>query len=90
MGELGVAAGARMLRKYFGIADADDAVARRERSGDTRCARSALQDALPYLFGPLGIVGGADPIGRWTRRARSSAHWTRSSASSCASPLKNR
>jgi predicted ATPase len=52
-----------LLRKYFGIADADDAVARREKVSAVLAALDpALQDTLPYLFGLLGIVEGADPI----------------------------
>jgi class 3 adenylate cyclase/ribosomal protein L40E len=75
-----------LLRKYFGIADGDDAAVRREKFSAMLAALDpALQDTLPYLFGLLGIVEGPDPIARWTRRSRSSAHWTRSSASSCAS-----
>jgi class 3 adenylate cyclase len=49
-----------LLRKYFGLADVDDAAARREK---IRCTLDpALQDTLPYLFGLLGIVEGPDPM----------------------------
>jgi class 3 adenylate cyclase len=52
-----------LLRKYFGIADGDDAAARREKVNAVLAALDpALQDTLPYLFGLLGIVEGADPI----------------------------
>jgi len=52
-----------LLRKYFGIQDADDVVARREKVSVVLAALDpALQDTLPYLFGLLGIVEGADPI----------------------------
>ena len=52
-----------LLRNYFGIADADDAAARREKVRAALAALDpALQDTLPYLFGLLGIVEGADPL----------------------------
>ena len=52
-----------LLRKYFGLADAEDAAARREKVRATLAAlEPALQDTLPYLFNLLGIVEGADPI----------------------------
>jgi class 3 adenylate cyclase len=52
-----------LLRKYFGIADADDAATRRKKVSAMLVALDpALQDTLPYLFGLLGIVEGADPI----------------------------
>src|SRR5438477_646285 len=52
-----------LLRKYFGIADADDAATRRQKVSAVLAARDpALQDTLPYLFGLLGIVEGADPL----------------------------
>ena len=52
-----------LLRKYFGLADADDAAMRREKVRATLVAlEPTLSDALPYLFGLLGIVEGADPI----------------------------
>jgi class 3 adenylate cyclase/predicted ATPase len=52
-----------LLRKYFGIQDADDAATRREElSGVLAVLDPTLQDTLPYLFGLLGIVEGADPI----------------------------
>jgi len=52
-----------LLRGYFGIRDADDAASRREKVRATLAALDpALQDTLPYLFGLLGIVEGADPL----------------------------
>ncbi len=52
-----------LLRKYFGIADGDDAAARREKvSAVLTALEPALSDATPYLFGLLGIVEGPDPI----------------------------
>jgi hypothetical protein len=58
-----VAAGARTAAKYFGIADWDDAAARREKvSAALTVLDPALQDTQPYLFGLLGIVEGPDPI----------------------------
>ena len=52
-----------LLRDYFGIQDTDDPATRREK---VRTALEgldpALQDPLPYLFGLLGIVEGADPL----------------------------
>jgi predicted ATPase/class 3 adenylate cyclase len=52
-----------LLRKYFGIAEGDDAATRREkvRASFTELD-GALDDTLPYLYGLLGIVEGADPI----------------------------
>jgi predicted ATPase len=52
-----------LLRDYFDIADIDDAAARREKVRGTMTALDpALQDALPYLFGLLGIIEGPDPL----------------------------
>jgi len=52
-----------LLRDYFGIADADDAVSRREKLRAVLAALDpALQDTLPYLFGLLGIVEAPDPL----------------------------
>jgi class 3 adenylate cyclase len=52
-----------LLRDYFEIADADDAGRRREKVGAVLTALDpALSDVLPYLFGLLGIVEGADPL----------------------------
>jgi predicted ATPase len=52
-----------LLRKYFGIADGDDAATRREKVTAMLAALDpALRDTLPYLLGLLGIVDGADPL----------------------------
>ena len=52
-----------LLRKYFGIADGDDAATRREKVSAALIAlEPALSDATPYLFGLLGIVEGVDPL----------------------------
>ena len=52
-----------LLRGYFGIADGDDAAARREKVRNALTALDpALEDTLPYLFGLLGIVEGPDPL----------------------------
>jgi class 3 adenylate cyclase/predicted ATPase len=52
-----------LLRQYFGIADGDDAATRREKvTAMLATLDPALQDTLPYLFGLLGIVEGADPL----------------------------
>ena len=52
-----------LLRDYFGIADADDAAARREKVRTIIIALDpSLNDALPYLFGLLGIVEHPDPL----------------------------
>jgi predicted ATPase/class 3 adenylate cyclase len=60
-----------LLRKYFGVADGDDAAARREKvSAMLTALESALQDTLPYLFGLLGIVEGADPLAQMDPRIK--------------------
>jgi class 3 adenylate cyclase/tetratricopeptide (TPR) repeat protein len=50
-----------LLHGYFGITETDDAASRRDK---VRAALTgldpALEDALPYLFGLLGIVDGPD------------------------------
>jgi class 3 adenylate cyclase/predicted ATPase len=52
----------QLLRGYFGIAEADDAVARREKLRATLTGLNLpLEDTLPYLFGLLGIHDGLDP-----------------------------
>jgi AAA ATPase domain/Adenylate and Guanylate cyclase catalytic domain len=52
-----------LLRSYFGIADVDDAAARRTKVRDALTALdSALADTLPFLYGLLGIIDGPDPI----------------------------
>ncbi len=52
-----------LLRDYFGIQDVDEPVTRREKvRAVLNELDSALQDALPYLFGLLGLVEGPDPL----------------------------
>jgi class 3 adenylate cyclase len=52
-----------LLRRYFGIQDADDTATRRDKVRTALIALdAALGDTLPYLYGLLGIVEGADPI----------------------------
>jgi class 3 adenylate cyclase/predicted ATPase len=52
-----------LLRKYFDIADGDDLATRREKVRAVLAVLDpALQGTLPYLFGLLGIVEGADPL----------------------------
>jgi predicted ATPase len=52
-----------LLRKYFGIADVDDAAMRREKvSAALSALDPALRETTPYLYGLLGIVEGADPL----------------------------
>jgi predicted ATPase len=52
-----------LLRKYFGLADGDDAATRREKvAAMLTTLDPALQGTLPYLLGLLGIVDGSDPL----------------------------
>jgi predicted ATPase len=52
-----------LLRRYFGIMDADDAATRREKVHTALTGLDpSLDDTLPYLFGLLGIVEGPDPL----------------------------
>jgi class 3 adenylate cyclase len=52
-----------LLRSYFGIRDADDSAARREKvSGALAALDPTLNDAIPYLLGLLGIQEGPDPL----------------------------
>jgi class 3 adenylate cyclase/predicted ATPase len=52
-----------LLRGYFGIANADDAAARRAKVRAVLSALdAALDDTRPYLFGLLGIVETPDPL----------------------------
>ena len=58
-----MAAGARIAAQYFGIGSADDAAGRRKKVCAVLAALDlALSDALPYLFGLLGVVEGDDPL----------------------------
>ena len=73
-----------LLRGYFGIANADDAVIAARQGARPCCPTldAALDDTLPYLFGLLGIVEGPTRWRRWTLTSSVSARSTRSSASS--------
>jgi predicted ATPase len=52
-----------LLHGYFEIASADDRRVRREKVNDKVLTLDrSLEDTLPYLFGLLGIVEGADPL----------------------------
>ncbi|HSR58596.1 MAG TPA: AAA family ATPase, partial [Candidatus Binataceae bacterium] len=52
-----------LLRSYFGIEDDDDARKRREKvAGRIAMLDRALEDALPHLFGLLGLAEGEDPL----------------------------
>jgi class 3 adenylate cyclase/uncharacterized protein YcbX len=52
-----------LLHGYFGIDAGDDSRKRREKvAGKIAVLDRALEDALPYLFGLLGIVQGDDPL----------------------------
>jgi predicted ATPase len=60
-----------LLRNYFDIQDADDPTAKREKVRAVFAALDpALQDTLPYLFGLLGIVEGADPLAQMDPRIK--------------------
>jgi predicted ATPase len=51
-----------LLHGYFGITETDDAESRRDKVRASLTALDpAIEDTLPYLFGLLGIVEGADP-----------------------------
>jgi len=52
-----------LLRRYFGINDAEDAATRREKVHTALTGLDpSLDDTLPYAFGLLGIVDGPDPL----------------------------
>jgi hypothetical protein len=52
-----------LLRGYLGLQDIDDPATRREKVRNALTALDpALNDALPYMFGLLGIVEGSDPL----------------------------
>ena len=52
-----------LLRNYFDITIADDERKRREKvAGKITILDRSLEDALPYLFGLLGIVEDDDPL----------------------------
>jgi class 3 adenylate cyclase/predicted ATPase len=52
-----------LLRRYFGIGDADDPATRGDKVRTALTALdAALDDTLPYLYGLLSIIEGADPL----------------------------
>src|SRR6201981_1799667 len=52
-----------LLRNYFDISATDDERKRREKvNGKVLTLDRALEDAIPYLFSPLGIVEDDDPL----------------------------
>jgi class 3 adenylate cyclase len=52
-----------LLRNYFNIVLEDDPRARREKvNGKVLTLDRALEDAVPYLLGMLGLVEGTDPL----------------------------
>jgi class 3 adenylate cyclase/tetratricopeptide (TPR) repeat protein len=54
-----------LLQSYFKIAPSDDARTRREKvTGRVVALDRSLENALPYLFGLLGIVEGEDALGQ--------------------------
>jgi class 3 adenylate cyclase len=60
-----------LLRKYFGLADADDGATRRDKLRTVISALDpSLNDTLPYLFGLLGIVEGPDPMSQMDPRIK--------------------
>ncbi|MGO9268151.1 MAG: AAA family ATPase [Candidatus Binataceae bacterium] len=60
-----------LLRGYFGVQDTDDTASRRAKVRTGLAALDpALDDALPYLFGLLGIVDGPDPLAQMDPRVK--------------------
>jgi tetratricopeptide (TPR) repeat protein len=52
-----------LLHGYFKIVTEDDARTRREKiTGRVLALERTLEDALPYLFGLLGLIEGDDPL----------------------------
>jgi hypothetical protein len=75
-----------LLHGYLRIVEEDDARARREKvTGRVLTLDRTLEDALPYLFGLLGIVEEGDPLGQVDAQVRRGAPMMRSSVSCCAS-----
>jgi class 3 adenylate cyclase/tetratricopeptide (TPR) repeat protein len=59
------------LHGYFGITEADNAAAQRDKVRNALTALDqALEDILPYLFGLLGIVDGPDPHAQMNARLK--------------------
>ena len=64
-----------LLHNYFRITSDDDARARREKvAGKVAILDRSLEDALPYLFGLLGIVEGDDPLAQMDGQIEKAAH----------------
>ena len=60
-----------LLRDYFRILPEDDTRTRREKvAGKIVILDRALEDALPYLYGLLAIVEGADPMAEMDAQIR--------------------
>jgi class 3 adenylate cyclase/tetratricopeptide (TPR) repeat protein len=60
-----------LLHSYFGIEPGDDARRRREKvTGKVITLDRALENALPYLFGLLGIVDGDDALAQMDAQIR--------------------
>jgi predicted ATPase/class 3 adenylate cyclase len=60
-----------LLRGYFRIQDADDPATRREKVRAVLTALDpSLSDALPYLFGLIGIQEGPDPLAQMNPQVR--------------------
>ena len=60
-----------LLRSYFRIASEDDERTRREKvAGKIAILDRSLEDALPYVFGLLGIVEGEDPLAQMDGQIR--------------------
>jgi len=75
-----------LLHGYFKIVSEDDARKRRAKvTGNVLTLDKSLEDALPYLFGLLGIVEGEDPLGQIDANVRKRRTLDGSSESSCAS-----
>ena len=60
-----------LLKSYFRIQDADDPATRREKVRAVLTALDpSLSDALPYLFGLIGIQEGPDPLAQMNPQVR--------------------
>src|SRR5262249_24221841 len=60
-----------LLHGYFKIVSEDDARKRRAKvTGNVLTLDKSLEDALPYLFGLLGIVEGEDPLAQMDANVR--------------------
>jgi class 3 adenylate cyclase len=60
-----------LLRDYFHIAATDDSRTRREKvTGRVLALDRSLEDALPYLFGLLGLSEGDDPLAQMDPQLR--------------------